>query len=129
MKKFVILFFSFFALQLGAQVNDWEKYAASLRTNVLDDGEIETEYLLPELHINFSKEELERIQIESILKQLILRVYQYAVLTSYNVTILNQLALEGRIEYRPAAKDYKMDQVKASWKRKLGDSGYYPEEN
>ncbi len=230
MKKFVVLFFSFFALQLGAQVNDWEKYADSLRTNVLDDGEIETEYLLPELHINFSKEELERIQIESILKQRILRVYQYAVLTSHNLTILNQemaklekksekrkhlkqtekylkeqfgdrlkklsrkdgqilvklinrqtdqtafelvkdlksgwsafwnnqtaklfdinlktkyapgdvledfyiemllnqLALEGRIEYRPAAKDYKMDQVKASWKRKLGDSGYYPEEN
>jgi len=64
MRKFFIIFFSFLAFQINAQVNDWEKYADSLRTNVLDDGEIEKEFMLPELHINFSKEELERIKIQ-----------------------------------------------------------------
>ena len=230
MKRFLIIFFSFFALQINAQVHDWEKYADSLRTNVLDDGEIEKEFLLPELHINFSKEELERIKIQNVLKRRILRVYGYAVKTSDNLTSLNEnmakmesnsqkrkyvrqtekylkdqfeeplkklsrkdgqilvklinrqtnkstfelvkdlksgwsafwnqqaaklfdinlktkyepadvledfyiemliqeLAAEGRIDYRPAARNLKMDQVKTKWKNKLGDSGYYPEEN
>jgi len=230
MRKFFIIFFSFLAFQINAQVNDWEKYADSLRTNVLDDGEIEKEFMLPELHINFSKEELERIKIQNVLKRRILRVYGYAVKTSDNLTTLNEnmakmesnsqkrkyvrqtekylkdqfeeplkklsrkdgqilvklinrqtnkttfalvkdlksgwsafwnqqaaklfdinlktnyapadvledfyiemliqeLAAEGRIDYRKAARDLKMDQVKKHWKNKLGDSGYYPEEN
>jgi len=230
MRKFFIIFFSFLAFQINAQVNDWEKYADSLRTNVLDDGEIEKEFMLPELHINFSKEELERIKIQNVLKRRILRVYGYAVKTSDNLTTLNEnmakmesnsqkrkyvrqtekylkeqfeeplkklsrkdgqilvklinrqtnkstfelvkdlksgwsafwnqqaaklfdinlktnyapadvledfyiemliqeLAAEGRIDYRKAARDLKMNQVKKHWKNKLGDSGYYPEEN
>ncbi len=230
MRTFFILFFSVCVLQMNAQVNDWEKYADSLRTNVLDDGEIEKEFLLPELHINFSKEELERIKIQNVLKRRIIRVYGYAVQTSDNLTSLNEnmakmetnsqkrkylrqtekylknqfeeplkklsrkdgqillklinrqtdrttfelvkdlksgwsafwnqqaakmfdlnlkskyapadvledfyiemllqeLAAEGRIDYRQPAKNLKMDQVKAKWKNKLGDSGYYPEEN
>jgi len=230
MRKFLIIFFSFLAFQINAQVNDWEKYADSLRTNVLDDGEIEKEYMLPEMYINFSKEELERIKIQNVLKRRILRVYGYAVKTSDNLTTLNEnmakiesnsqkrkylrqtekylkdqfeeplkklsrkdgqilvklinrqtnkttfalvkdlksgwsafwnqqaaklfdinlktnyapadvledfyiemliqeLAAEGRIDYRKAARDLKMDQVKKHWKNKLGDSGYYPEEN
>lgn len=230
MRTFFILLFSFFALQINAQVNDWEKYADSLRTNVLDDGEIEKEYMLPELHINFSKEELERIKIQSVLRRRIIRVYGYAVKTSDNLTSLNEnmanlesnsqkrkylkqtekylknqfeeplkklsrkdgqilvklinrqtnqttfelvkdlksgwsafwnqqaakmfdlnlkskyapedvledfyiemilqeLKLTGTIDYRNAARDLKMDQVKVKWKKKLGDSGYYPEEN
>lgn len=230
MRTFFILLFSFFALQINAQVNDWEKYADSLRTNVLDDGEIEKEFMLPELYINFSKEELERIKIQSVLRRRIIRVYGYAVKTSDNLTSLNEnmanlesnsqkrkylkqtekylknqfeeplkklsrkdgqilvklinrqtnqttfelvkdlksgwsafwnqqaakmfdlnlkskyapedvledfyiemilqeLKLTGTIDYRNAARDLKMDQVKIKWKKKLGDSGYYPEEN
>lgn len=89
MRKILILFVSLIALQMHAQVNDWEKYADTLRTNVLEDGEVETEYLLPEMHINFSKEELERIKIQNVLRKRILRVYPYAVFTSENLTILN----------------------------------------
>lgn len=230
MRKFFILFFSIWAIQVNAQVNDWEKYADSLRTNILDDGEIEKEYMLPEMHINFSKEQLERIKIQNVLRRRILRVYGYAVHTSDNLTTLNEnmakmesnsqkrkylkktekylkdqfeeplkklsrkdgqiliklinrqtdrttfelvkdlksgwsafwnqqaaklfdlnlktryspadeiedfyiemliqeLAAEGRIDYRPAARNLKMDQVKKHWKNKLGDSGFYPEEN
>lgn len=230
MRVLYILFFSFCVFQMNAQVSDWEKYADSLRTNVLEDGDIEKEFLLPELHINFSKEELERIKIQNVLKRRIIRVYGYAIKTSDNLTSLNanmekmksnsekrkylrqtekylksqfeeplkklsrkdgqillklinrqtnhttfelvkdlksgwsafwnqqaakmfdlnlkskytpdavledfyiemllhELAAEGRIDYRQPAKDLKMDQVKAKWKNKLGDSGYYPEEN
>ncbi len=230
MRNFFIIIFSFFAFQINAQVHDWEKYADSLRTNVLDDGEIEKEFLLPEMHINFSKEELERLKIQSVLKRRIIRVYGYAVQTGDNLTMLNEnmakmesnsqkrkylrqtekylknqfeeplkklsrkdgqillklinrqtdktsfelvkdlksgwsafwnqqaaklfdlnlkskyapadvledfyiemllheLAAEGRIGYRKPARDLKMDQVKKHWKGKLGDSGYYPEEN
>lgn len=218
------------AFQANAQINDWEKYADSLRTNVLDDGAIEKEFMLPELYINFSKEQLERLKIQNVLKRRILRVYPYAVLTSDNLTALNaemakletnkqkrrylkrtekylkeqfedrlkklsrkdgqilvklinrqtnkttfelvkdlksgwsafwsnqtaklfdinlktkyqpadvledfyiemllqELRYEGRIQYLEAASDLKMNQVKAHWKAKLGDSGYYPEEN
>lgn len=230
MRKFFIILFSFLVFQINAQVNDWEKYADSLRTNVLDDGEIEKEFILPELHINFSKEELERIKIQNVLKRRIIRVYGYAIQTSDNLTSLNEnmakmesnsqkrkylrqtekylknqfeeplkklsrkdgqillklinrqtnqttfelvkdlksgwsafwnqqaakmfdlnlkskyipadvledfyiemliqeLAAEGRIDYRKAARDLKMDHVKTKWKNKLGESGYYPEEN
>ncbi len=215
-------------MQVKGQVYDWEKYADSLRTNVLDDGEIEKEFLLPEMHINFSKEELERIKIQNVLQRRILRVYNYAVMTSDNLVVLNQnmakmesksqkkkylkrsekylkeqfedrlkklsrkdgqilvklinrqtnkttfelvkdlksgwsafwsnqtaklfdinlktsynpsdvledfyiemllndLGRQGRIDYRPAARDLKMEQVKTNWKNKLGDSGYYPD--
>ncbi|HUH26531.1 MAG TPA: DUF4294 domain-containing protein [Flavobacterium sp.] len=230
MKKLIILFIIICSVQVNAQVYDWEKYADSLRTNVLDDGEIEKEFLLPEMHINFSKEEIERIKIQNVLKRRILRVYPYAVMTSANLIVLNQnmakmesksqkrkylkrsekylkeqfedrlkklsrkdgqilvklinrqtdkttfalvkdlksgwsafwnnqtaklfdinlktaytpssvledfyiemllneLGREGRIDYRPAARDLKMEQVKANWKQKLGDSGYYPDED
>lgn len=215
-------------MQVKGQVYDWEKYADFLRTNVLDDGEVEKEFLLPEMHINFSKEELERIKIQNVLQRRILRVYNYAVMTSDNLVVLNQnmakmesksqkkkylkrsekylkeqfedrlkklsrkdgqilvklinrqtnkttfelvkdlksgwsafwsnqtaklfdinlktsynpsdiledfyiemllndLGRQGRIDYRPAARDLKMEQVKTNWKNKLGDSGYYPD--
>src|SRR5690606_28262657 len=78
-----------FALNATAQVNDWEKYADSLRTNVLEDGEVEKEFLLPDLYIDYSKEELERMKIENVLRRRILRVYQYAVITSDNLVLLN----------------------------------------
>lgn len=211
-----------------SQVSDWEKYADSLRTNVLDDGDIEKEYLLPEMHINFSKEELERIKIENVLRRRLLRVYPYAVMTAENLEqinanlakmetrsqrrtyirrserylrnqfedrlkklprkdgqilvklihrqtnntafelikdiksgwsafwgnqaakifdinlkntyapadvledfyiemLLNELANEKKINYKPAARDLQMEEVKRVWKNKLGDSGYYPD--
>jgi len=228
MKNKIIILFCFFALQVNAQVHDWEKYADSLRTNVLDDGEIEKEFLLPEMHINFSKEEIERLKIQNVLKRRIIRVYKYAVQTSDNLTLLNEnmakmtsnsqkrkylrqtekylknqfedplkklsrkdgqiliklinrqtnkttfdlvkdlksgwsafwnqqaaklfdlnlkstyvpadvledfyiemilheLAAEKRIDYREAAKNLNMEQIKNKWKNKLGDSGYYPD--
>lgn len=89
MKTFIILMFTVFSLSLQAQVHDWEKYADSLRTNVLDDNDIEKEYILPELYIDFSKEDIERMKIQSVLRRRILRVYPYAVLTSHNLTTLN----------------------------------------
>ena len=228
MKKIILLFLVICSVQVKGQVYDWEKYADSLRTNVLDDGEIEKEFLLPEMHINSSKEELERIKIQNVLQRRILRVYSYAVMTSDNLVVLNQnmakmesksqkkkylkrsekylkeqfedrlkklsrkdgqilvklinrqtnkttfelvkdlksgwsafwsnqtaklfdinlktsynpsdvledfyiemllndLGRQGRIDYRPAARDLKMEQVKTNWKNKLGDSGYYPD--
>lgn len=228
MKKILIILIILCSLNSNAQiVHDWEKYADSLRTNVLDDGEVEKEFILPEMLINFSKEELERIKIQNVLKRRILRVYPYAVMTGDNLLILNknleamesksqknqylkrsekylkeqfedrlkklsrkdgqilvklinrqtnktafmlvkdlksgwsafwsnqtaklfdinlkttyapadvledfyieillkELGDEGRIEYRNPARDLKMEQVKAKWKNKLGDSGYYP---
>lgn len=90
MKHFLIILLLFIAIQSNAQVNDWEKYADSLRTNVLDNGEIEKEFILPELHINFTKEELERIHIQNVLKRRIMRVYKYAVITSDNLSTLNK---------------------------------------
>lgn len=230
MRKLLVLIITVCSFNLNAQVHDWEKYADSLRTNVLDDGEIEKEFMLPEMLINFSKEELERIKIQNVLKRRILRVYQYAVMTGDNLTVLNdnlikmesnsqkkrylkrsekylkeqfedrlkklsrkdgqilvklinrqtnkttyelvkdlksgwsafwsnqtaklfdinlkttyapkdvledfyieillkELGDEGRIQYRNAARDLKMQEVKAYWKMKLGDSGYYPKED
>lgn len=230
MKKILTILIIFCSLNSNAQiVHDWEKYADSLRTNVLDDGEVEKEFILPEMLINFSKEELERIKIQNVLKRRILRVYPYAVMTADNLLVLNknlsamesksqknrylkrsekylkeqfedrlkklsrkdgqilvklinrqtnrtafelvkdlksgwsafwsnqtaklfdinlkttyvpadvledfyieillkELGNEGRIEYRNPARDLKMEQVKAHWKNKLGDSGYYPVE-
>jgi len=226
-KIFTLLIFVTFTSTYG-QVPDWEKYADSLRTNVLDDGDIEKEYILPEMHINFSKEELERIKIQGVLKRRLLRVYPYAVMTAENLEtinanlakmetrsqrrtyikrserylrnqfeerlkklprkdgqilvklihrqtnqttfelikdfksgwsafwgnqaakifdinlkttyapadvledfyiemLLNELSKEGKINYKPAARDLKMEQVKVVWKNKLGDSGYYPD--
>ncbi|HLW61780.1 MAG TPA: DUF4294 domain-containing protein [Flavobacterium sp.] len=228
MRKIIIIFLLVFVNNAFGQVADWEKHADSLRISVLEDGEIEKEYILPEMHINFSKEELERIQIESVLKRRILRVYPYAVLTADNLAAVNknleemetksqkrkylkrsekylrnqfeerlkklprkdgqilvklinrqtdqtafylikdlksgwsafwgnqaaklfdinlkttyapkdvledfyievlleELAKEGKIKYRPAVRDLKMEEVKAVWKSKLGDSGYYPD--
>lgn len=83
----ILLLFSFIS---HAQVNDWEKYADSLRTSISEDGDIEKEYLLPELYINFSKEEMERIKIQNVLRRRILRVYPYAVMTGDNLTKLNE---------------------------------------
>lgn len=228
LQKIVSILIFVIATATYGQVSDWEKYADSLRTNVLDDGDIEKEYLLPEMHINFSKEELERIKIESVLRRRLLRVYPYAVMTAENLEqinanlakmetrsqrrtyikrsekylrnqfeeqlkklprkdgqilvklihrqtnkttfelikdiksgwsafwgnqaakifdinlkttyapadvledfyiemLLNELASEKKINYKPAARDLKMEQVKRAWKNKLGDSGYYPD--
>ncbi|MBA5791399.1 DUF4294 domain-containing protein [Flavobacterium sp. xlx-214] len=227
MKKIFGLIILLFSITSNAQVYDWEKYADSLRTNVLDDGDIEKEFMLPEMHINFSKEDIERMKIQSILRRRILRVYPYALMTSDNLTILNEnmakmetnsekrkylkktekylkeqfedrlkklsrkdgqilvklinrqtnkttfalvkdiksgwsafwsqqtaklfdinlktvyapndvledfyieillkeLGDEGKIDYREAARNLNMPQVKANWKKKLGESGYYP---
>jgi len=229
MRLILIVLCCCFALNATAQVNDWEKYADSLRTNVLEDGEVEKEFLLPDLYIDYSKEELERMKIENVLRRRILRVYQYAVITSDNLVLLNanlakldsnsekrkylkrtekymkeqfedrlkklsrkdgqilvklinrqtnkttfelvkdlksgwsafwsnqtaklfdinlktkyapedvledfyiemllhELKSEKKIDYREAARDLKLNDVKAKWKAKLGDSGYYPNE-
>lgn len=91
MKKILTILIIFCSLYSNAQiVHDWEKYADSLRTNVLDDGEVEKEFILPEMLINFSKEELERIKIQNVLKRRILRVYPYAIMTADNLLVLNK---------------------------------------
>nr|WP_297306252.1 DUF4294 domain-containing protein [uncultured Flavobacterium sp.] len=72
-----------------AQVEDWQKYAKSLDTIVNEKGEIETEYDLPELNINFTKEELEMLKANDILRRRILRVYPYVVATSEALISVN----------------------------------------
>lgn len=92
MKKILIFIAGiFFSNYLQAQVvNDWEKYADTISSTLLDNGDIEQEFLLPEMMINFSKEEMERVKTMSVLKRRILRVYPYVVATSDNLVILNE---------------------------------------
>src|SRR5690554_1477762 len=101
LQKIVSILIFVIATATYGQVSDWEKYADSLRTNVLDDGDIEKEYLLPEMHINFSKEELERIKIESVLRRRLLRVYPYAVMTAENLEQINA----NLAKWKPVLKD------------------------
>src|SRR5690554_7369204 len=104
LQKIVSILIFVIATATYGQVSDWEKYADSLRTNVLDDGDIEKEYLLPEMHINFSKEELERIKIESVLRRRLLRVYPYAVMTAENLEQIN--ANLAKMETRSQRRTY-----------------------
>ncbi len=90
MKNTLITLFLFVVQFSFAQVNDWEKYADSLSSTINDNGDIEVEFLLPEMMINFSKEEMERVKSMGILRKRILRVYPYVVATSDNLTILNK---------------------------------------
>ncbi|MDN3707499.1 DUF4294 domain-containing protein [Myroides ceti] len=92
MKKILIFIVGiFFSNCLQAQVvNDWEKYADTISSTLLDNGDIEQEFLLPEMMINFSKEEMERVKTMNVLKRRILRVYPYVVATSDNLLILNE---------------------------------------
>ena len=90
MKNTLIILFLVVVQCSFAQVNDWEKYADSLSSTINDNGDIEVEFLLPEMMINFSKEEMERVKSMGILRKRILRVYPYVVATSDNLTILNK---------------------------------------
>lgn len=91
MKQILILIFLAFSFQqTTAQVNDWQKYADTLSSVVNEYGEIETEYNLPELNINFTKEELERMKANNLLRRRILRVYPYVIATSEALTTVNE---------------------------------------
>lgn len=114
---FLIITLIFFSPKITAQVNDWQKYADTLSTVVNEDGEIETEYMLSEMNINFTKEELERMKANSILRRRILRVYPYVVATSEALTTVNenldkfQTNREKR-RYINASQDYLESQFK-----------------
>lgn len=90
MRKFVALFISFFALwNTSAQIADANQYIDTLKV-IVKDGEIEGYIELPEMLINFSKEEIERIRTMRVLERRILRVYPYVVATSENLIKINQ---------------------------------------
>lgn len=90
MKKKAALLISFFIiLSTQAQIADANKYIDSLNV-IVKDGEIEGYIELPELFVNFSKEELERIRTMKVLERRILRVYPYVVATSENLMHINQ---------------------------------------
>lgn len=85
----ISLIFTLFCQSISAQVEDWQKYATTLDTIVNENGDIEREYDLPELNINFTKAELEMLKANNILRKRILRVYPYVVATSQALTSLN----------------------------------------
>lgn len=89
MKKYFLILI-LFSVCVNAQVNDWEKYADTLSVTINQYGDEEVEYVLEELFINFSKEEMERVKTMNILKRRVLRVYPYVVATSDNLTTLNE---------------------------------------
>ena len=114
---FFILILIFFSQKITAQVNDWQKYADTLSTVVNEEGEIETEFLLPELNINFTKEELERMKANNILRRRILRVYPYVVATSEALTTVNENLSKfntnrEKRKYINASQDYLESQFK-----------------
>lgn len=87
---FVFFLLVFLPFSVCAQVNDWEKYADSLSSTINDNGDLEVEFMLPEMMINYSKEDMERIKSMEILRKRILRVYPFAVATSENLIIINK---------------------------------------
>ena len=114
---FFILLLIFFSQEITAQVNDWQKYADTLSTVVNEEGEIETEYMLTEMNINFTKEELERMKANSILRRRILRVYPYVVATSEALTTVNENLAKFKTnrekrKYINASQDYLESQFK-----------------
>lgn len=114
---FFIFILIFFSQKITAQVNDWQKYADTLSTVVNEDGEIETEYMLTEMNINFTKEELERMKANSILRRRILRVYPYVVATSEALTTVNENLSKFKTnrekrKYINASQDYLESQFK-----------------
>lgn len=119
---FFILIMIFFSQKIIAQVNDWQKYADTLTTVVNEDGEIETEYMLSEMNINFTKEELERMKVNSILRRRILRVYPYVVATSEALTTVNEnldklKTNREKRRYVNASQDYLESQFKDKLKK------------
>ena len=114
---FFIFILIFFSQKITAQVNDWQKYADTLSTVVNEEGEIETEYMLTEMNINFTKEELERMKANSILRRRILRVYPYVVATSEALTTVNENLSKFKTnrekrKYINASQDYLESQFK-----------------
>ena len=121
MKKYLLLF-TLFGICANAQVNDWEKYADTLSVTINQYGDPEVEYVLEELLINFSKEEMERVKTMNILKRRILRVYPYVVATADNLTVLNDNlekmdTKRRRKAYIKRAENYLTDQFEERLKK------------
>lgn len=119
---FFIILIVFFSQKITAQVNDWQKYADTLSTVVNEDGELETEFMLPELNINFTKEELERMKANNILRRRILRVYPYVIATSEALTTVNENLSKFKTnrekrKYINASQDYLESQFKDKLKK------------
>ncbi|HLT65662.1 MAG TPA: DUF4294 domain-containing protein [Flavobacterium sp.] len=90
--KHIFLYFTFFISIHQAQsqiVTDVNKYLDTLNY-IAVDGEIQEYIELPEVLLNFSKEEIERIRTMKILERRIRRVYPYVVATSDNLLHINQ---------------------------------------
>jgi len=107
---------------INAQVNDWQKYADTLTTVLNEDGEIETEYMLQELSINFTKEEIEVMKTNALLRRRILRVYPYVVATSEALTTVNENLSKFKTDrekrkYINASQDYLESQFKDKLKK------------
>ena len=45
----------------------------------------------------------------------------------YIERIINELHVEGKINYYAPKKKYNLENLNAIWREKLGDSGYFPE--
>lgn len=123
MKNLIYTVFICFCFQVNySQVVDWEKYADTISSVTNEDGEIETEILLAEMHINFTKEELERIRANSVLRRRILRVYPYVVATSEALISINE-NLEKlntnreKRKYINSSQDYLEEQFKERLKK------------
>lgn len=119
---FFIILLVFFSQKITAQINDWQKYADTLSTVVNEEGEVETEFMLPELNINFTKEELERMKANNILRRRILRVYPYVVATSEALTTVNENLEKFKTnrekrKYINASQDYLESQFKDKLKK------------
>lgn len=119
---FFIILLIFLSQKITAQINDWQKYADTLSSVVNQEGEIETEYMLPELNINFTKEELERMKANNILRRRILRVYPYVVATSETLITVNENLAKfetnrEKRKYINASQDYLESQFKDRLKK------------
>lgn len=86
--KALILLMSLVISNISNAQADANKYIDSLSI-IVKDGEIEGYIELPELLINYSKEEIERIRTMAILERRVLRVYPYVLEASNNLSRIN----------------------------------------
>lgn len=90
MKNYIYAFVLMFQSTLFAQVNDWNTYVDTLGIRITEEGEEEIDFIMADLYINFTKEELQRKKTLEILKRRISRVYPYVQATAENLVILNR---------------------------------------
>jgi len=118
MKRIYILFLlTMFSQIINAQVSDWHKYADTISSVMNEDGELETEFMLQPININFTKEQIDRMRANDVLRRRILRVYPYVVATSEALTTINEnlnkfATDKQKRKYINASQDYLEKQFK-----------------